>query len=130
MIITSSFINGFQKEIRAKVFAFWAHMHIKPYSMADSYESGGVYRYQDFYKNKNMLPDVRHMQVSAMKGGLLKTKDDFDGIVLRGVGDDFDWEVFRPYLKRGKLIQGDSMKTLRQILDLQSHRRQASDRHR
>ena len=98
------------------MFAFWAHMHIKPYSMADSYESGGVYRYQDFYKNKNMLPDVRHIQVSAMKGGLLKTKDDFEGIVLRGVGDDFDWEVFRPYLKRGRLIQGDSTETLRQIL--------------
>jgi lipoprotein-releasing system permease protein len=116
MIITSSFINGFQKEIRGKVFAFWAHMHIKPYSLADSYESGGVYRYQDFYTKKNMLPDVRHIQVSAMKGGLLKTKEDFEGIVLRGVGDDFDWEVFKPYLKRGNIIQGDSTETMRQIL--------------
>jgi lipoprotein-releasing system permease protein len=116
MIVTSSFINGFQKEIRGKVFAFWAHMHIKPYSMADSYESGGVYRYQDFYTKKAMLPDVRHMQVTAMKGGLLKTKEDFDGIVLRGVGDDFDWNVFAPYLKRGSMISGDTTETIRQIL--------------
>ena len=116
MIIASSFINGFQKEIRGKVFAFWAHLHVRPYSLADSYESSGVYRYQDFYKKKEMLPDARHIQVTAMKGGLLKAKDDFDGIVLKGAGDDFDWETFRPYLKRGNLISGDSTHTTKQIM--------------
>lgn len=116
MIVASSFINGFQKEIRNKVFAFWAHLHVRPYSLADSYESGGVYRYQDFYTKKEMLPDARHIQVTAMKAGLLKTKGDFDGIVLKGVADDFDWETFRPYLKRGSLITGDSMQTVKQIL--------------
>ena len=116
MIIASSFINGFQKEIRGKVFAFWAHLHVRPYSLADSYESSGVYRYQDFYKKKEMLPDARHIQVTAMKGGLLKAKDDFDGIVLKGAGDDFDWETFRPYLKRGNLISGDSTHTMKQIM--------------
>lgn len=116
MIVTSSFINGFQKEIRGKIFAFWAHMHIKPYSMADSYESGAVYKYQDFYKHPEMLPYVKHIEVSAMKGGLLKTKDDFDGIVLRGVGEDFDWSVLRPYLKRGQIISADSTESMRQIL--------------
>lgn len=116
MIVTSSFINGFQKEIRGKIFAFWAHMHIKPYSMADSYESGGVYKYQDFYKHPEMLPYVKHIEVSAMKGGLLKTKDDFDGIVLRGVGEDFDWSVLQPYLKRGQIISSDSTESMRQIL--------------
>lgn len=116
MIIASSFINGFQKEIRNKVFAFWAHLHVRPYSLADSYESSGVYRYQDFYTKKDMLPDARHIQVTAMKGGLLKAKDDFDGIVLKGVGDDFDLEMFRPYLKRGNLIGGDSVHTMKQIL--------------
>lgn len=116
MIIASSFINGFQKEIRNKVFAFWAHMHVRPYSLADNYESGGVYRYQDFYTQKDMLPDVRHIQVTAMKGGLLKAKGDFDGIVLKGVGSDFDWATFGPYLKRGRLIGGDSTQSMKQIL--------------
>jgi len=75
-----------------------------------------VYRYQDFYTKKDMLPDARHIQVTAMKGGLLKTNDDFDGIVLKGAGDDFDWATFRPYLKRGRLIGGDSTTAMKQIL--------------
>ncbi len=116
MIIASSFINGFQKEIRNKVFAFWAHMHVRPYSLTDNYESSGVYKYQDFYVKKDMLPDARHIQVTAMKGGLLKAKGDFDGIVLKGTGEDFDWATFRPYLKRGSLIEGDSFQTMKQIL--------------
>jgi lipoprotein-releasing system permease protein len=116
MIVASSFINGFQKEIRNKVFGFWAHLHVRPYSLADGYESAGVYRYQDFYTKKDMLPDARHIQVTAMKGGLLKTKGDFDGVVLKGVGEDFDWETFAPYLKRGNSIKGDSTQTMKQIL--------------
>ena len=116
MILASSFINGFQKEIRNKVFAFWAHVHIKPYTMSSGYEGGGVYKWQDFYKNKQILPDARHIQVTAMKGGLLKTKEDFDGIVLKGVGEDFDWQTFDPYLKYGKMINGDSTATMKQIL--------------
>ena len=116
MIIASSFINGFQKEIRHKIFGFWAHLHVQPYSLSSSYQNNGVYKYQDFYTGKIKLANVRHIQVSAMKGGLLKTKEDFEGIVLKGVGNDFDWNVFSPYLKRGKIIQGDSTTTQKQIL--------------
>ena len=69
-------------------------MHVRPYSLTDNYESSGVYKYQDFYVKKDMLPDARHIQVTAMKGGLLKAKGDFDGIVLKGTGEDFDWATF------------------------------------
>ena len=116
MIVASSFINGFQNEIRNKVFAFWAHLHVRPYSLADNYESSGVYKYQDFYTKKDFLPDARHIQVTAMKGGLLKAKEDFEGVVLKGAGEDFDWTTFGPYLKRGQLIGGDSAHAMKQIL--------------
>ena len=116
MILASSFINGFQKEIRNKVFGFWAHLHVRPYSLSDSYENAGVYKWQDFYTHPLVLPDVRHIQVTAMKGGLLKTKDDFEGIVLKGAGDDFDWAAFGPYLKRGSVIGSDTTLRQKQIL--------------
>ena len=116
MIVASSFINGFQKEIRHKIFAFWAHLHVQPYSLSSGYQTAGVYKYQDFYTGKIKLPNVRHIQVSAMKGGLLKTKEEFEGIVVKGVGTDFDWNVFKPYLIRGATIQGDSTATQKQLL--------------
>ncbi|MCW5907138.1 MAG: ABC transporter permease [Chitinophagales bacterium] len=104
MIVATAMITGFQKEIRNKVLGFWSHLQITPFSLTSSLEEKGIYRYQDFYTDKTLLPEVRHIQVTALKGGLLKTKDEFEGVVLKGVGDDFDWKNFEPYLKRGRSI--------------------------
>ena len=108
MIIATSMVNGFQKEIRHKVLSFWSHLQIVPYSLSNSLQEEGVYRYQDFYKDKNLIPEARHIQVTALKGGLLKTDEDFEGVVLKGVGKDFDWKNFEPYLKQGEKINAES----------------------
>jgi lipoprotein-releasing system permease protein len=104
MIIATSLVNGFQKEIRHKVLSFWSHLEIIPFSISKSLQEEGVYRYQDFYKNPALIPEAQHIQVTALKGGLLKTDEDFEGIVLKGVGNDFEWENFIPYLKEGQRL--------------------------
>lgn len=108
MIVATSMVNGFQYEIRHKVLSFWSHLQIVPYSLTSSLKESGVYRYQDFYTNKNIMPEARHIQVMALKGGLLKTGDDFEEILLKGVGDDFDWSNFKTYLKDGDTLQIDT----------------------
>jgi len=116
MIITTSMVNGFQKEIRHKVLSFWSHLEIVPFSLTKSLEEEGVYRYQDFYTDKKLIPEAQHIQVTALKGGLLKTNDEFEGIVLKGVGDDFEWKNIHPYLKQGEKINFDEEGSQQQIL--------------
>ncbi|MCX6199757.1 MAG: ABC transporter permease [Bacteroidetes bacterium] len=116
MIIATSMVNGFQKEIRNKVLSFWSHLEITPFSLTNSLHEQGIYKYQDFYKNQNIIPEAKHIQVSALKGGLLKTDNDFEGIVLKGVGDDYDWKNFTPYLKSGEIIKTGSENSQRDIL--------------
>ena len=116
MIITTSMVNGFQKEIRNKVLSFWSHLEIVPFSLTNSLQEEGVYRYQDFYTNKNLIPEAQHIQVTALKGGLLKTNDEFEGIVLKGVGDDFEWKNMLPYLKQGEKINTGEENAQQQIL--------------
>ncbi len=116
MIITTSMVNGFQKEIRNKVLSFWSHLEITPFSLTNSLQEEGVYRYQDFYTNKSVIPEARHIQVTALKGGLLKTNDEFEGIVLKGVGDDFEWKNIMPYIKQGGKIDVGGEKGQQQIL--------------
>lgn len=43
------------------------------------------------------------MQVTASKGGVIRTETDFEGVVVKGVGEDYDWEYFKDYLIEGKL---------------------------
>ena len=116
MIIATSLVNGFQKEIRNKVLGFWSHLEIVPFSLANSLQEQSIYRYQDFYKDKNLIPEARHIQVTALKGGLLKTDDDFEGIVLKGVGDDYDWSNFNPYIKQGDKLQVGTEQSKRDII--------------
>ncbi|OJV29840.1 MAG: hypothetical protein BGO32_11875 [Bacteroidetes bacterium 37-13] len=116
MIISTSLINGFQKEIRAKIFGFWAHVNIAPYSLTKSYEETGVYKNQDFYLHPNKIKEAKHIQATAFKAGLLKTKTNFDGIVLKGIGSDFDTVTFKQYLKAGEMLSSDSNKSYAQLI--------------
>jgi lipoprotein-releasing system permease protein len=116
MIVAVSFINGFQSEIRNKVFSFWGHAHILPYSLSRSYNEAGIYKYQNFTKSDANLSYIEHIQPIVTKAGLIKTKTAFDGIVLRGVDSSFYWKKFKPYLTQGKIIEGDSMARLKQLI--------------
>ena len=116
MIIATSLVNGFQKEIRNKVLGFWSHLEIVPFSLSKSLQEESVYRYQDFYKDKSIIPEAKHIQVTALKGGLLKTDEDFEGIVLKGVGNDFDWSNFKPYMRQGDTIAAESEQSKRDII--------------
>lgn len=116
MIVATSMVNGFQKEIRNKVLSFWSHLEIVPFSLSKSLSEEGVFLYQDFYVNKNLIPEARHIQSTALKGGLLKTSEDFEGIVLKGVGKDFEWNNLKPYLKKGSIIQTGTEESQKEIL--------------
>jgi len=116
MIIATSLINGFQKEIRNKVFGFWAHINIVPFSLTNSFEESGTYLYQDFYADKTLIPEAAHIQAVAIKGGLLKTRQAFEGIVLKGIGNDFNTKFFQPYLKEGSMLSTDSNVSRKQLL--------------
>lgn len=47
---------------------------------------------------------IRHIQYYIHKEGIIKTKDQIEGIVLRGVGEDYDWEFLRQYIKQGEIL--------------------------
>lgn len=104
MIIASSLVNGFQREIQKKVFGFWAHIHVLPYSMEKSLKENPVLSNQDFYQHPEKFPEIRHVQKTASKGALINTPNAFEGIILKGAGNDFDWETFKPFIKEGTIL--------------------------
>lgn len=116
MILASSMVNGFQKEVRKKVLSSWSHLYIRKFSLTNSLQEVPISIHQDFYDNKKLIPEARHIQPTAQKGGLLKTDNDFEGIVLKGVSTDFDWSNFTPYIIKGKPIDVQSEKSEREII--------------
>ncbi|MAN58787.1 MAG: transmembrane permease [Flavobacteriaceae bacterium] len=58
---------------------------------------------QEFYPQFKGVEGIEHIQVTALKGGVIRTETDFEGVVVKGVGEDYRWTAFEEYLLRGRL---------------------------
>jgi lipoprotein-releasing system permease protein len=109
MIVAVSIVTGFQKEIRDKVSGFGAHIVITNYDSNTSYEPEPVSTTQSFYPSIDTVKGIHHIQVFATKAGIIKTDDEIEGVVVKGVGKDFDWSFFDKHIIEGKSFRsGDS----------------------
>ncbi len=103
MIISVAIVTGFQKEIRDKVIGFGGHIQISNFDANTSMEIKPISKKQAFLPALNKLPEVQHVQAYATKAGIVKTDDAIEGVVLKGLGSDFDWGFFR-----NKIVSGTS----------------------
>ncbi len=102
MIIAVAMVTGFQREIREKVIGFGAHIQISNFDANNSYESTPVSMKQDFYPSLEHQDGIKHIQVFALKAGIIKTTSEIEGVVFKGVGSDFDWSFFQDKIVEGK----------------------------
>ncbi len=101
MIMSVSIVTGFKQEIRNKVIGFGSHIQIINFYSNISYETTPVSRHQDFLPDIMMIPEVRHIQPFATKAGIIRTRDDIQGVVLKGIDSSFDWSFFEQNMLEG-----------------------------
>ena len=95
---------GLQQKIRDKVVAFNGHVTITNYDNNNSQESVfPISKNQDFYPDFKSVEGVSHVQGVASKFGVIRTETDFEGVYLKGVGADYNWDYFKEFLIEGKL---------------------------
>ena len=104
MIIATALISGFQQTISQKVFGFWAHVIITPFKATETLDKEPVSKLSTIYANPAQFEHVAHIQSIALKGGIIHTKEDFEGIVLKGIGSDFKVDPFADYIEQGELF--------------------------
>ncbi len=101
MIVAAAIVTGFQQQIRDKITGFGAHIQIAKFDANNSYEYSPVSTQQSFYPSLEKEPGIKHIQVFATKAGIVQTSDQIQGVVLKGVGSDFDWSFFKDKLTDG-----------------------------
>ena len=112
MIISVAIVTGFKNEIRNKVIGFGSHIQIINYDTKTSYEKIPIKKNQTFYPGIDTIKGIKHIQVFATKAGIMKTNIDIQGIVLKGIGSDFDWTFFNNNIIDGKnFIVNDTLRT-------------------
>jgi len=104
MILSVAIVTGFKTEIRNKMIGFGSHIQIINYDSNNSYETQPINKNQDFLPELKTIKGIRHYQVFAIKAGMMKTKEAVQVVVLKGVGQDFDWSFFEANLIDGEVI--------------------------
>jgi lipoprotein-releasing system permease protein len=101
MIIAVAILTGFKKQIRDKVVGFGSNIQIVNYDLNLSFETSPISEAQDFIPKIKQIDGIKHIQVFATKAGIIKTDEDIQGVVLKGVGSDFDWSYFSSSMVEG-----------------------------
>ena len=105
MIISVAIVTGFKNQIADKVIGFGSHIRITKFDENTSFENQPISKKQPFYPSFNNVEGIRHIQVYATKAGIVKTENEIQGVVLKGVGSDYDWSFFKDKIIAGKPLK-------------------------
>lgn len=116
MIVSVAVVTGFQDEIRNKIIGFGSHIQIVNYDSNNSFETQPVSKKQPFISQVKTIPGVEHVQYFATKPGMIKTDEYIQGIVLKGVDTDYNWDFISEYLVAGTLPEINDSSRVKDIL--------------
>jgi lipoprotein-releasing system permease protein len=104
MLISVATSVGLQKKIKEKVSAFNGDLIITNFDTNNSDDSQvPISMQQDFYPNVTISDNISHIQITASKGAVIRTQTDFEGVIVKGVGPDYNWSYFEDFLTKGVL---------------------------
>lgn len=104
MILSVAILTGFKKEIREKVVGFGSHIQIMNFDSNISFETTPISDTQSFIPKIKEISGIKHIQVFATKAGIIKTDEDIQGVVLKGIGSDYDWKYFSSSIIDGSVF--------------------------
>lgn len=105
MILSVSILTGFKQQIREKVVGFGSDIQITNFDSNNSFETAPISSSLDFVPKIMNLPGIKHIEVFATKAGIIKTDENIQGVVLKGVGSDFDWDYFKSNIIDGMVFK-------------------------
>lgn len=103
MIVSVSVVIGFKHSIRDKVVGFGSHIQITNFLSLQSQQQHPVAIGDSMMQVLNKLEGVEHVQRFILKQGILKTDEEFLGVVFKGVGPEFDSTFIASNLVEGNI---------------------------
>ena len=104
MLLAVGITSGYKHEIQDKVSAMGNHVRISNYDQNYSFDQTPIDCQDPCLLALKKSPDIANMQSFVTKVGIVKSGDQVEGIVLKGVDANFDWAFF------GKsMVEGDSL---------------------
>lgn len=116
MILSVCIIVGFKNEIRDKIAGFSSHAQITSFDNNTSYETSPICVNDSLLNSLNNIDEIKHVEVFATKPGIIKTESDFQGIVLKGIDENYDWSFFQENMIEGKILDSNDTTSINQSI--------------
>jgi len=116
MIITVSVVMGFKHTIRDKVVGFGSHIQVESFISSQSATPCPICIDDSLMNVLKHIDGVRHVGRYALTHGILKTDNDFLGVVFKGIGEDYNVQFLEQNLVEGKMQKFSSTKSSYQLL--------------
>lgn len=95
MILAVGVVIGFKQEVRSKVIGFGSHIQITSFENNNTYQMEPISFSPTLLDSINNVAGVRHSQFFCTKPAILKTADNFEGVVLKGWGSNANFDFFK-----------------------------------
>lgn len=103
MIITLAFANGFQQKVSEKVFSFWGHIRLQqamPYQSVLR-EEMPITANDTIVREIQQHPQVKSIHPFATRYAILKTADDLEGVMVKGLDSTYDFNHLKDFIVEG-----------------------------
>ena len=104
MLISIAVVVGFKNQIKDKVIGFVAPIHVQALNQNESIEEA-PFVFDSVLKARLDKPFIKNMHKTANKAGIIKTDDEIQAVVLKGVDVDYNWSYINYYLVDGETPQ-------------------------
>ncbi len=115
-ILSFMVLGGFQQTVSDKVYGFTGHYQVQRFTMSNAFEEAPFSLNSDFANEYKELPFVERVQSFAHKAALIKGENEVEGILVKGIGKDFDTLSFKKYIKEGRMLQIPEEGTSNEVL--------------
>lgn len=103
MIVSVCVVLGFKHAIRDKVIGFGSHIQVAEYNALMGGDGRAVQMDDSVMRVLSHIQGVKHVQRFAYRQGILKTDDDFLGVMFKGVGPEFDSTFIHKNMVEGSI---------------------------
>ena len=116
MILAIATGKGLQEKISAKVTGFTSDIQVTVLDLNQSLELSPISSDSTVIMSLYEIEGVEHVQTQISKNALIKTDTEFEGIVVKGVDNNFDWSFIKTHLTQGQLPKYNSYEKSNEIL--------------
>ena len=94
LIVSLLIYAGFRNEIEQKMCSTGGHISLRQFTTGTLYEEKNLDRNAGFIQKLLQIPEVAHIQTFAYKPALLRTENEVEGVILKGIANDFNFSAF------------------------------------